>query len=378
MIDIRFIDSLFDVDPTQWNRIAGADYPFIRYEFLSALESSGATTAESGWQPQHVLVYLGSALVAIMPLYLKSHGYGEYVFDFSWADAYHRHNLNYYPKLVSAIPYTPVTGPRLCVAAGQNEMDIMVAVVQAIKKRASALSASSWHLLFPDAVASEQFNVLCRQRRAVHFQWFNQGFMGFDDFLATFNSRKRKNLRKERQRVKEQDIVFERWRGEDISDELWRKFHHFYQLTYARRSGHGGYLNLDFFRAVAASMPEAIVLVMVRQNGEYIAGALNFRDKRTLYGRYWGCGCDIEYLHFETCYYQGIEYCIEHGLQRFDPGVQGEHKMLRGFRPTYTYSNHWIADHYFRQAVDRFLQEEAKVVANYLVNAEKYLPFKHV
>ncbi len=376
MVDIQFIESLSDITASEWNGIAGTDYPFMRHEFLSALEESGVTTAEKGWQPQHLLVRDKGRLIAVMPLYLKSHSYGEYVFDFSWADAYQRQGMDYYPKLVSAIPYTPVSGPRLCVRGGHDKMEIINAVVQRIKKRVLEPSASSWHLLFPEQTDSQKFSGECSQRIAVHFQWSNSGFNFFDDFLATFNSRKRKNLRKERQKVIDQGVIFERWRGKDISAEIWQRFYYFYQLTYAKRSGHSGYLNQEFFQRVAASMPEHIVLIMARHNDEYIAGALNFCDSQTLYGRYWGCLREIECLHFETCYYQGIEYCIEHGLQRFDPGVQGEHKILRGFRPVYTYSNHWIADPLYRRYIEQFLQQEASKVAEYRDRAETYLPFK--
>ncbi|MEE8056988.1 MAG: GNAT family N-acetyltransferase, partial [Pseudomonadales bacterium] len=313
-----FIDSIESVSCDQWNAVSGTDYPFTRYEFLHALEISGATNQQSGWQPQHILVYTSEQndeeLIAVMPLYLKYHSYGEYVFDWSWADAYRRHGVSYYPKLLSSIPFTPATGPRLCIKAGSNNATITAAVIAAIYQRAEALSASSIHILFPEKQDCCQFQQLgLSLRRGVQYHWFNQNFCGFDDFLTTFSSRKRKNLKKERRRIQEQNLRLEIIEGPDITPETWQRFYDFYQLTYAKRSGHGGYLKQQFFELLADTMAEHIVLVLAYngdQNGKAIAGALNFRDSKTLYGRYWGCIQEHEFLHFEACYYQGIEYCI--------------------------------------------------------------------
>ena len=374
------ITSLSQINKADWNAVAGCDYPFTRYEFLHALELSGAVGGvgdeDSGWQPQHLLVYKNGQLIAIMPCYLKQHSYGEYVFDHTWANAYQQHGLTYYPKLVSAIPFTPVSGPRICIAEGHDHELVINAINEYIIAYCERRKIPSWHLLFPSKSVSKTLTPPLMQRTAVHFQWFNEGFSCFDDFLATFNSRKRKNLKKERQQVCDQAISLEVFTGDDIPKEIWDRFYYFYQMTYAKRSGHGGYLSQSFFQQLAETMPESIVLVLAKKEDQYIAGALNFRDSEALYGRYWGCVEEFKHLHFETCYYQGIEYCIREGLKRFDPGVQGEHKIQRGFRPVYTYSNHWVAHPEFQRAIADFLQRENTSVNDYHANASEYLPFK--
>jgi len=379
-LTLKFITSLSQVNATEWNSVTGKDYPFTRYEFLRALELSGAVGSDenqdSGWQPQHLLVHAGSQLVAVMPAYLKLHSYGEYVFDHAWANAYHQYGQAYYPKLVTAIPFTPVSGPRICIADGYDQQHIIKKISEYTIDYCAQKHFSSWHLLFPKEDISKQLAPTFMQRTAVHFQWFNEGFTSFDDFLATFSSRKRKNLKKERQQVKDQNICLEVFSGHDIPEAIWERFYHFYQMTYAKRSGHGGYLSKAFFQTLAQTMPESIVLVLAKHNNDYIAGALNFRDSDTLYGRYWGCVQEFKHLHFETCYYQGIDYCIRAGLKRFDPGVQGEHKIQRGFRPVYTYSNHWIVEPAFRDAIADFLHKECSSVECYLTSACEYLPFK--
>lgn len=381
-MQVSFIDSIERVEPAYWNAVAGTDYPFTRFEFLHALEVSKATDRESGWQPQHALVYSddGQQLIAVMPLYLKYHSYGEYVFDWSWADAYQRHGFAYYPKMLSAIPFTPATGPRLCVKEGQDAQAVRAALSEALLGHAKTIDASSIHILFPPTEDKDQFQQLgFKPRRGSQYHWFNQGFASFDDFLDTFSSRKRKNLKKERRKVEEQNLQLEVIEGPDISPEIWQRFYYFYQLTYAKRSGHGGYLNQEFFELIANTMAEHIVLVLAYDNnkdGEAIAGAINFRDSNTLYGRYWGCMVEYEFLHFEACYYQGIEYCIANNLQRFDPGAQGEHKIQRGFTPIETWSNHWIADTAFSAAIDDFIDQDNQSMKGYIAQASEMLPFK--
>jgi hypothetical protein len=375
-MDIRFIASIDECPAQAWDAIAGSDYPFIQHRYLAALEHSGSVGKTSGWEPHHALLYAQSKLVGVMPLYLKYHSYGEYVFDWSWADAYHRHGLEYYPKLLSAIPFTPATGPRLALSA-QAPADSYRQLKTAIDAELQRLGASSWHVLFPDTDAAKQFldcGLLYRQ--GVQYHWFNRNYADFDGFLHTFNSRKRKNLRKERQRVADQGITLHRFVGEQITPELWQHFFLFYQMTYAKRSGHGGYLKQAFFAQIGATMTDAIVLVMARENGQWIAGALNFKSKDTLYGRYWGCSSEREFLHFEACYYQGIDYCIEHGLQRFDPGAQGEHKIQRGFEPIATGSCHWLQHADFARAIADFLGEEQRQMTTWLRQARTLLPFK--
>lgn len=375
-----FIDSIEAVSAEQWNSVSGTDYPFTRYEFLHALETSGAADLKSGWQPQHLLIYADDQLLAVMPLYLKHHSYGEYVFDWSWADAYHRNGINYYPKLLSAIPFTPATGPRLCIKAGADETAITHFAVASIYQQAEKLEVSSIHILFPPTDQRDDFDQLGLSTRCgVQYHWFNHDFNHFDDFLAAFSSRKRKNLNKERRRVAEQGLRLEVIEGADISQQDWQRFYYFYQLTYAKRSGHGGYLSQQFFELIARTMAEHIVLVLAYSDdtgSQAIAGALNFRDSNTLYGRYWGCTMEFDFLHFEACYYQGIEYCIANKLQRFDPGAQGEHKIQRGFIPIETWSNHWVAHPDFRHAIDDFLLRDNEATLQYIEQASAMLPFK--
>jgi predicted N-acyltransferase len=376
-LEARFLSSLSQIEAQQWNALTGIDYPFTRHEFLLALEESGATCAESGWQPCHATIYQDDKLVALMPLYIKSHSYGEYVFDWGWADAWQRHGLSYYPKLVSAIPFTPATGPRLCIADGEARERMFTAMLRAIKQLADDQQLSSWHLLFPEQADAELLAKLGTSTRlASQFHWFNRDYESFDGFLASFNSRKRKNLRKERRRVEEQGIELRVMEGSEIQPEHWERFYHFYQMTYAKRSGHGGYLNREFFQRVGTALPGHCVMVMAYLGENAVAGSLCFKSSDTLYGRYWGCLEELDCLHFEACYYQGIEYCIKHGLQRFDPGAQGEHKIQRGFEPIRTWSSHWIADPGFANAIEDFTVRENPHIESYIEQASTLLPFK--
>lgn len=374
---VTLIDSLADIDAAAWNAVAGLDHPFTRHEFLYALERSGAAAADSGWSPRHALVRRGGELIGVLPLYVKSHSYGEYVFDWSWADAYRRYGRHYYPKLLCAIPFTPATGPRLCLAPGEDVAAVSEVLVAALKRELADAGLSSLHVLFPqpalrDALAAQGLSL----RSGAQYHWFNRDYASFDDFLATFASRKRKNLRRERERVLEQGLSLQVLEGVEIGARDWDTFFRFYQLTYAKRSGHGGYLNREFFRSIGAALPEHIVLTLAHWRGEVVAGALCFRDSTTLYGRYWGCAREFEYLHFEACYYQGIDYCIRRGIGRFDPGAQGEHKIQRGFTPVPTWSCHWIEDGEFRAAIDHFLEREQREVAAYIDAAAELLPFR--
>lgn len=376
-LEARFLTSITQLAGDEWNALTGTDYPFVRFEFLKALEDSGSTDAASGWQPCHATLYRGDELLAIMPLYLKSHSYGEYVFDWSWADAWRRHGLNYYPKLVTAIPFTPATGPRICTRAGEEHAPLVRAMLAAVQQFATEQEVSSWHVLFPQAEDAEVLAAAGMSTRlASQFHWFNRGYGNFDDFLAAFNSRKRKSLRRERRRVEEQGITLVRHQGAQITEEDWSRFYHFYQLTYAKRSGHGGYLTREFFQSIGETMPEQCLMISALQEGRAVAGSLCFQSADTLYGRYWGCEQELDCLHFEACYYQGIEHCIEQGLERFDPGAQGEHKIQRGFEPIVTRSSHWIADPGFAAAIEDFTQREYSHIENYIEQAAQYLPFK--
>jgi predicted N-acyltransferase len=373
----EFLTSLTQISADKWNRIAGTDYPFLRHEFLYGLEKTACTTAETGWQPCHLLLRHGGELAAVMPLYLKSHSYGEYVFDWSWADAWRQSGLDYYPKLVTAIPFTPATGPRLRSASGVDENECLHAALNAVKQLATKRHFSSWHVLFPQETVSEILLGCGMPRRAAtQFHWFNEGYNSFEDFLGGFNSRKRKSLNKERRRVTEQGLVLKTLTGADIGEREWEQFYRFYQLTYAKRSGHGGYLSREFFVDTAAGMGEQVVMVLAYLDSRAVAGALYFRSSDTLFGRYWGCEREYDCLHFEACYYQGIEYCIENKLARFDPGAQGEHKIQRGFRPITTWSNHWIADPQLAATVEDFTRREAHHNELYRQDAARLLPFK--
>ncbi len=364
------------VDAVRWNALRGTGFPFLRHEFLRALESSGSVGEGTGWQPRHLLLMEGERLLAAMPCYAKTHSYGEYVFDWSWADAYARHRVPYYPKLLSAVPFTPATGPRVLLAEGVELRDALAAFIPALRE-ACERRYSSWHLLFPEpelAAACAQPGLL--RRIGVQYHWQNRGFAGFDDFLARFASRKRKQLKKERRQVAEQGLEIRRLRGAQIDEAMWERFFVFYQMTYARRSGHGGYLSREFFHALGAALPDNLLLVVALRDGEPVAGALNLIGEDTLYGRYWGCIEDYAQLHFELCYYQGIEFCIEQGLARFDAGAQGEHKLARGFEPVITESFHYIAHEGFREAIDDFLQRERASVELYQQEAAQSLPFR--
>ena len=381
-LEVRFLDSITTIGAEQWNRLTGTDNPFTRYEFLWALENTGCTTEATGWRPQHIAVYSEGAdedteaLVAIMPMYQKTNSYGEYVFDWSWASAYQNYGLNYYPKFVSSVPFTPSHGTRLFVDEAGNREEIATVIFDALQARAESIQASSWHILFPTEEEHRLFEkVGISARNACQFHWFNRGYQDFDAFLATLNSRKRKNIRRERKKVAEQGIQFETIAGGDITTEQWDTFYQFYQSTYMMR-GMQGYLTPSFFTEVSRLMPEQVFMVAAISDEKIIAAALFFRSSDKLFGRYWGSARDYQFLHFETCYYQGQEYCIQHQLKSFDSGAQGEHKIQRGFEPITTYSNHWIANEGFAQAINNFLDEEKAHIERYKADASSLLPFR--
>ena len=369
----RFIDSIKHVDKNAWNALWPSTYPFTKFEFLHALEISGSTTEKSGWQPSHLIAYEGESLVFAMPMYLKTHSYGEYVFDWSWADAYARNGLDYYPKLLSAIPFTPATGPRWAVADKTllNFQEVNAYIVE----HAKAMKASSFHCLFPDAESKQLFvGTDLIERNGCQFHWFNRNYRDFDDYLSHFSSRKRKNIRKERQKTAEFNIEIASAAERETKD--WEWFYQLYHRTYLKRSGRPGYLGADFFLELANTLADQLLLASASYNGENIAGAVYFKDDDCLYGRYWGSSLEVDALHFETCYYRGIDYAIEHQLQRFDPGAQGEHKIQRGFQAVKTCSYHWVENAAFRTAIDRFCAQEREHNEHYLRDARSYLPFK--
>lgn len=389
---IEFADTLKTIDPEQWNSLWKHSYPFTRYEFLAALENSGSTTASTGWRPQHCVIFEGAQLLAAMPLYAKTHSYGEYVFDWSWANAYHEHGYHYYPKLINAIPFTPTTGPRWGIAdhlPAEQQQHLLQVLLGAVAQHVHEGDYSGFHSLFNEinqrAQALQRMQFLQKgalpylklhPRFDCQFHWFNQGFTSFSDFLDTFNARKRKNVNKERRKISEQNIAVTMVEGGALTTADWQRFYQLYQRTYLKRSGHAGYLNEAFFQLLGHDLPENIVMAKALRDGEWLAAALYLRDEKALYGRYWGATDEFDSLHFECCYYQGIEYAIANGLQRFDPGAQGEHKIARGFTPIVTSSLHHIEHPGFDQAIGSFLQQEQQHIMQYCRQARLELPFR--
>jgi predicted N-acyltransferase len=361
-----FHPSISDIDARDWDSLSGRPYPFLRHAFLEAAEASGSVCPDTGWMPCHLTLRRGDTVVAAMPLYQKAHSWGEFVFDWSWADAYRRSGLDYYPKLVSAAPFTPATGPRLLIAAGEDVPALSAALLSTATAFAREHGFSSLHVHFPEpgeTVHCESAGLLLRQD--CQFHWRNDDYADFDEFLAAFSAKKRKNVRRERRRIEEQGIRHRFVAGAEATPtELaaaWRLCSH----TFARR-GHSPYLNLDFFVRLADSAPDSLVLVLAERRDTIVAAAILLRGSSALYGRYWGSEGDYHSLHFETCYYQGIEYCIREGLELFEPGTQGEHKVSRGFLPTPTYSAHWLAHPQFAAAIEEHLQREGENVEDYM------------
>ena len=378
----KFYTSIAKIPSGLWDSLFNSDNPFVQHAFLLALEESGCVNAQSGWHAQHLLLLDDNEqALAVMPLYAKNHSYGEFVFDWGWADAYTRYGLDYYPKLVTAIPFSPVAGPRVGISPDAVADDVFKSLLNAIHQLATSQVFSSWHLLFPglrlqQALLEMKDEGAFLHREAVQFHWFNHGYDHFDDFLASLRSSRRKNVRRERRRVTEQGVSIQRKVAAAISDEEWQGFYQCYMNTYRKRSGHDGYLNLDFFNRLRETMSDSLMLVVACRGESIVASSLFLFDKNRLYGRYWGALEDISCLHFEACFYQGIEFCIEQGLKEFDPGTQGEHKLMRGFAPVISSSYHWIADTRFREAIADHLQDEKRGTESYRKQAEAYLPYR--
>ncbi|UCC15600.1 MAG: N-acetyltransferase [Gammaproteobacteria bacterium] len=371
---IHILGSIEDVSPGEWNSLDSGDNPFLRHEFLAALETSGSACEATGWQPRHLVLRRGDRLTAAMPLYAKSHSWGEFVFDHAWAEAFHRAGRSYYPKLVCCIPFTPVTGPRLLV--GQDRPDqSRDALIQAAIDLCAGIEASSLHLLFPN---DEDVRRLRPRelmiRKDCQYHWHNRGYSSFSDFLAGFRSARRKKLLRERRRVAEAGISFRVVGGAELDDAMLDQIFRMHAITFLRR-GQTPYLNRDCFRMMRDSMAAAIVVVLAERRDKAIACAVSFRSHDSLYGRYWGCEEYHDSLHFETCFYQGIEYCIDAGLKRFEPGAQGEHKLRRGFDPSVTWSAHWVSNAAFATAIGEYLDQERDWVDRYVIDARDQLPF---
>ncbi|MCB1789401.1 MAG: N-acetyltransferase [Gammaproteobacteria bacterium] len=375
-LSLRIVERIDAIPASSWNALGVRAYPFLRHEFLTALENEGCLGERYGWLPRHITLWSGERLVGASPLYLKFNSYGEFVFDWSWADAYRRHGLDYYPKLVSASPYTPATGPKLLLhdeAPAHTATQLSVAALELARQ--SEVSSLHWLFTLAHENALLESAGLLR-RTGCQFHWQNRGYPSFDAFLASLSAAKRKNIRRERRKVGEAGVRFRLLDGNSASDDDWTLFHGLYESTFDRRGGMPT-LSLGFFRAIARSMPEAVLLIVAEQHASPVAAAFCLVGETTLYGRHWGCSRYVDNLHFETCYYQGIEYCIEHGLQRFEPGAQGEHKVPRGFLPTETLSAHWIADARFADAISRHLHFEREGMIDYMKEMAAHSPYRN-
>jgi len=373
---VQVVSRIADIPAADWDACAG-DNPFVGHAFLSALEDSGSVSAETGWLPQHlVLPNPEGGILGCAPLYLKSHSYGEYVFDWNWADAYERAGGRYYPKLQCSVPFTPATGPRLLVNPAAERGEVEAGLIAAMLELARRHQASSLHITFPPR---DQFDRLgafgLLQRLGVQYHWLNNDYADFDAFLAGLASRKRKAIRKERRKVAESGIRLTPLSGSDIEARHWDAFFEFYIATADRKWGQP-YLTREFFHLLGERLADRVVLVMADYQDEPVAGALNLKSDTTLFGRNWGALGRFRFLHFEACYYQAIDYAIAHGLKTVEAGAQGEHKIQRGYLPTATYSAHWIADAGFSNAIEEFLVRERRAMQHEIDALGDYSPFK--
>jgi len=370
---IQVVDSLASIPASDWDALAG-HHPLLSHAFLLALQESGCASADTGWAPCHITLWRDNRLAAAMPLYLKSHSYGEYVFDWAWADAYQRHGLRYYPKLLNAVPFTPVTGPRILATNDADRSTLLDAALAFARDS----GVSSLHCLFPaepEVAAFESAGMMLRA--SVQFHWRNEGFSNFEDFLGRMNHDKRKKIRQERRKVRDAGIEFRRLRATEATEADWRFFVECYDRTY--RAHHSSpYLNLDFFLRLAQAMPEQLLLILGYRDAVPVASAFNIIGEDTLFGRYWGTREFHSGLHFETCYYQAIEFCIAEKLGSFEGGAQGEHKLARGLLPQRTVSAHWLAHPEFAEAVTRFLRKEANGIEHYVDELSEHSPFKQL
>ncbi len=376
----EIIDSISAVGAKDWDALTDHHNPFLTHAFLYGLERTGCVCEATGWSPQHVLAYRDSSrrdLIGAVPLYLKFHSYGEYVFDWSWANAYDRTGLDYYPKLLVAIPFTPVTGPRLLTTGTTAQRkSVSGALIEKVHDHARSLNVSSLHWLFTDdestrALRDREFMV----RIGNQFHWHNNHYQDFDQFLTAFNAKNRKKTKRERRRISDAGIRIEKLTGDALTPQHWNLMHRFYRSTVMNHGAYA-YLNHDFFDWLAGEMAPAVVLILARQGSRYVAGALNFKGENALFGRYWGALETFDGLHFETCYHSAIEYCIQHQLQRFEAGAQGEHKISRGLVPTQTYSLHWLRDPRFANAVAESLDRETQELHRYTQVLHSHSPYR--
>ena len=373
MISLHSLAHLRDLPATTWDALVPDGQPFLRHAFLSAMEDSASVTPDTGWAAEHLVLEADGVVRALLPAYRKWHSFGEYVFDHGWADACERAGIAYYPKLLGAVPFSPVSGPRLLCRQPADG----VLLLQALPEYLAKGGLSGAHINFTDptldtALAGQPGWM---ERLGCQFHWRNRGYRDFQDFLDTLSSRKRKQMRKEREQVAGQGIEFAWYRGNELSQAQWDFVYRCYANTYAVRR-RAPYLTREFFSLIAERMPEALRVVIASQHGREVAMALSLVGGGSLYGRYWGCLDEFDRLHFETCFYQGMDFAIAEGLQRFDAGAQGEHKLIRGFEPVITRSWHYLLHPGLRRAVDEFLQQERVGVLAYAEDASAALPYR--
>ncbi len=376
-MQIETCDSLADIDAGEWNALGDGSNPFVRHEFLSALETNGCVAAEFGWHAFHLLLRNDNKeLIAAAPAYIKTNSYGEFVFDWAWAEAYERAGGEYYPKLICAVPFTPATGPRLLIKAEQDKKECSTLLANAAMAIVKQQNWSGVHWLFPlehEAKAMTEKDYMLRI--GCQYIWTNHTYSDFEDFLSHCTARKRKKMRRERKHVAEQNIQLQLMHGNELTEKDWKQVTGFYLDTFNRKWGTPT-LNAKFFTEIGHTMGENVIVVFASHNEQRVACSVMLKGTDTLYGRYWGCTDDFHSLHFEACYYQGIDYCIEHGLKRFEPGAQGEHKIGRGFKPTLTWSTHYLTNDSFRDAVKQFLDQERPMMREHCQKLHDLLPFK--
>ena len=373
-----FADSINDISLDQWNDCVGLDHPFTRFEFLSALENSQSANTKSGWKPFHyVEKNENQKIIAVCPLYIKTHSFGEYIFDHAWAEAYHKHGLNYYPKLQSAIPFTPVTGKRIIISKlVENKTNKIVEIINRIIKKAEEINVSSIHFNFIENSSKiKKSNLNLLSRKGIQFHWKNNNYNTFEDFLKTLSSRKRKVIKKERLCLKNNNLIVKKMTGSQIRNEHWDFFYKCYLNTTGRKWG-STYLTKNFFYEIGKNFSDKIILFIAYHEENMVASAINFISSSHLYGRLWGSLYDIPYLHFELCYYQAIEYAIDNKIKIVEAGAQGEHKLQRGYMPEDTWSLHWIKDQQFSKAINQYLDDELRLMNKQKKNLEEFGPFK--
>jgi hypothetical protein len=385
-ITIKLVNSVNDIDKVAWDLLANPtchytlDFqynPFLSYEFFKALELSGSADRHAGWLPQHLVMEQSDQITGLVPCYLKNHSQGEYIFDHGWADAFERAGGAYYPKLQVSVPFTPASGRRLLVGNGPDCEKRRLLLAGGLQRVCEQLEVSSAHITFME---KSEWDVLGShgylRRNDQQFHWLNNGYGSFDDFLVSLSSRKRKNIKKERQAALKDNGISIHWlTGEQLTENIWDTFYQFYMDTGSRKWGQP-YLTREFYSLIGQSMAEQIVLIMAERDGRYIAGAINFIGSHTLFGRHWGCIEDHPFLHFEICYYQAIDFAIENKLSRVEAGAQGAHKLARGYMPQLTYSAHYITHPDFRRAVEDYLEQERKAVARDNEEIARHSPFR--